>query len=395
MALSNQVQEIQGLYGPFTLTERVVQKIWLRQDFTTEGLQTASGQTLVVEDPGHWNLLGGPDFKEARLVVGGRQLTGDVEVHFSAADWYAHRHESNSEFDRVVLHVVLHPDLGEAVTVKTSKGEQPELLCLMPLLNRDLEAYATDDALLELEQIDELEWVAQFLGQAYEMRLERLQGQAKARWEQKLVYAKKRLQDAKWQEACHQLCLEVLGYARNREAMSRVALEYPLSQWANGAVDSAACFSEFADAWKLGGIRPANHPKRRLEQYAAITGAHSDWPKTLSLTLRALPQLDALATAEFRQAVALPKLRDSLRKGLFLGEIGEKRFNTLMVDAFLPLAHAAEWLDAESYWMHWPMGDMPTSLNRFLKHAGLLSRQQPLCNGFAQGALGLFMSSGK
>ncbi|MDP4879876.1 MAG: DUF2851 family protein, partial [Opitutales bacterium] len=70
------MKEIQGLYGPFTLSERVVQKIWLRQDFETSDLTTVSGQSVVVKDPGRWNLLGGPDFKEARLVIDGQSVVG-------------------------------------------------------------------------------------------------------------------------------------------------------------------------------------------------------------------------------------------------------------------------------------------------------------------------------
>ncbi len=392
----NQVQEIQGLYGPFTLTERVVQKIWLRQDFETGCLQTASGKTLQVMDPGRWNLLGGPDFKDARLAIDGRELCGDVEIHFTTADWYAHQHERNPEFDRVVLHVVLHPEQGQAMQVVTSQGVEPELLCLMPLLNRDLEAYAMDDALLELEQVDELEWVAKFLDQGAELQGKQVTASAEARWQQKLVYAQKRLDQTGWKEAAHQLCLEVLGYARNRETMSRLALACPLSDWTSGAVDPLQCFDHFANNWKLGGIRPANHPKRRLQQYAKVTAAHGDWTKTMLLTLRTLPAAEPeLSTAEFRKAAGMSRLRDSLRNGLFIGELGEKRFNTLMVDALLPLAHAAGLLDAKGYWMHWPMGDMPVSLNRFLKHAQLVSTQQPVCNGLAQGALALFMSGGK
>ena len=80
---TDHVEEIQGLYGPFTLTERVVQKIWLRQDFATAGLLTVSGKSLVVKDAGRWNLQEGPDFKEARLIVDGVEIVGDVEVHFN------------------------------------------------------------------------------------------------------------------------------------------------------------------------------------------------------------------------------------------------------------------------------------------------------------------------
>ena len=51
-----------GLYGPFTLTERVVQKIWLRGDFTQRRMMLTDGRDLEIRFTGQWNLLGGPDF---------------------------------------------------------------------------------------------------------------------------------------------------------------------------------------------------------------------------------------------------------------------------------------------------------------------------------------------
>ena len=58
----NQVAEVQGLYGPFTLSERVIQKIWLQQDFAAENMKTVSGGELIIKDPGRWNFFEGPDF---------------------------------------------------------------------------------------------------------------------------------------------------------------------------------------------------------------------------------------------------------------------------------------------------------------------------------------------
>jgi hypothetical protein len=226
---TDHIEEIQGLYGPFTLTERVVQKIWLRQDFATSAMSTVSGKTLVVKDPGRWNLQEGPDFKEARLVLDGVEIVGDVEVHFNISDWHSHQHECDANFDRVVLHLVLHPERRNPNPVQTSRGHVPELLYLMPLLNRDLETYAMDEALLELEQQDELEWVAQFIEKPLEERLQILQQRAKARWLQKLVYAKQRLEAEGWEAACHSYALEVLGYARNRAPMLRLAAKTPLA----------------------------------------------------------------------------------------------------------------------------------------------------------------------
>jgi hypothetical protein len=392
---ADQVEEIQGLYGPFTLTERVVQKIWLRQDFATSDLLTVSGKTLVIKDPGRWNLQEGPDFKEARLILDGDELVGDVEVHFNVSDWHNHQHELDRNFDRVVLHLVLHPERRNPNPVVTSKGYVPECLYLMPLLNRDLETYAMDEALLELEQQDELEWVAQFIQRPVEQRLQILRERAMARWAQKLNYAQQRLQSEGWEAACHSYALEVLGYSRNRAPMLRLAAEYPLAALRSDDVDADELFAAEAPHWKLNGLRPANHPRRRLGQYLEVVQQQPHWPERLADCLKTFPRVEVdPPTSVFRKTVELPKRRAALSESIFSGAIAEKRLNTMVVDAILPLATAAGILDGFPYWMHWPPGDGPDALRRFLKHAGVTNRQNPQNNGWNQGALALFLERG-
>lgn len=86
------VEELQGLYGPYAFPEKLLQKIWLLGYFDTRGARLADGRMLEVLAPGRWNLLGGPDFRGAKLRIDGRELIGDVEVHFHAHDWERHRH---------------------------------------------------------------------------------------------------------------------------------------------------------------------------------------------------------------------------------------------------------------------------------------------------------------
>lgn len=392
---ADNIKEMQGLYGPFILTERVVQKIWLRQDFATQGLVTVSGKSIHVKDPGRWNLQEGPDFKEARLLVDGVELDGDVEVHFNVTDWHKHQHEQDRNFDGVVLHIVLHPEGRKLRPVQTSQGRVPECLYLMPLLNRDLESYAMDEALLELEQQDELEWVAQFIERPLEERLEILQAKAQERWQQKLRYAKQRLQASGWNGACHGYALEVLGYARNRAPMLRLAAKYPLARWASADVSAEERFSEEAEHWKLNGLRPANHPRRRLAQYVEVVQQQPQWPSRLSACLKRFPRADAeLPTTVFRKMVGLPQLRGLLGESVFSGAFAQTRLNTLIVDAILPLATGAGLVDGQAYWVHWSLGDSPPAITRFLKHAGITNRLKPQCNGWHQGAIALFLERG-
>jgi DNA-binding Lrp family transcriptional regulator len=395
----DQLQEIQGLYGPFTLSERVIQKIWLRQDFSKDALRTTSGKVLEVKDPGRWNLQEGPDFKEARLVLDGEEVQGDVEIHFNVADWELHDHQNNPNFDRVVLHVVLHPSRNDTPIVRTTRRDIPETLYLLPILEEDLETYASEEALLALEQVDDLEWVARFLEHPLAERLQVIREQAELRWAQKLHYASKRLSGSDWTEACHQFCLEVLGYARNRAPMSRIALEHPLSDFQQNALTAEELFAEQGSAWRLSGLRPANHPRLRLAQYLEIVKQRPDWPDRLAWAFKAFPSAaneicDSSASA-FRKRVGLNQLQEGISGAVFNDSISNRRLNTMICDAFLPLATAAGLIEGKFYWMHWSPGDAPDGLRRFLKHAQITDRTHPQSNGSNQGALALFLSRGR
>lgn len=392
MVVKNEVQEIQGLYGPFSLSERVLQKIWLKGDFDQSDLRTAAGKTLRVLDPGRWNLLEGPDFLEARLELDGKLVVGDVEVHFDASDWHLHDHTGNSNFNDVQLHVVLYANTPEA-RVLTAKGNCPELLYLLPLLERDLEDYAVDDALLELEQVEDVEWMLKFMQHSLDQRRSILLAGAKARWARKLEFARKRFSRTSWREACHQYCLEVLGYARNRAPMARLALSYGIEDFASGGVDVDALFEEVGEQWRLSGLRPANHPKHRLAQYAAICEARPDWPDRLQALLRNVSKPDASTVgAAFRKTYAVPTLLQEISSEVFADLISTKRLNTLICDGLFPLVSAAGVLDAEGYWLQWPAGDAPDALYRLLKQAQVVDRAQPFSNGQLQGGLQLLIN---
>ena len=101
-----------------------------------------------------------------------------------------------------------------------------------------------------------------------------------------------------------------------------------------------------------------------------------------------------LATAAFRKAVRLSKLSATINESIFCSLIGATRLNTLVVDAFLPLATVAGLLDGVDYWLHWFPGDCPDALRRFLKQSGMVNRHCPFSNGLIQGALGLFLDKG-
>ena len=387
---SNHVAEMQGLYGPFTVAERVVQKIWLRGDFNQHRAVLTDGRNLKIRSTGAWNLLGGPDFRGARVVIEGREVAGDVEVHFHAADWRAHGHDTDGAYANVVLHVVLFP-LGAAERpARRRDGQAMPTLVLLPLLHRDLEEYASDDALEGITARDEWRHFEE-LGAWTGPELQRfLRGKAQERWLRKVHFAKLRIRKLGWTEAAHHTALEILGYRRNRAAMLAVAARYPQEAWIAG-VDPAAVFAEAPELWQLSGVRPANHPRARLRQYQRWVAASPDWPERILRLAAGWPENTpaAMPTKLARQSLGLKNCRETLAKELLDGAPGGTRLDNLVCDGFLPLLAARTEKECFARWFHWFLGDMPEQVRRALPKLGVTDgRLQPLCHGYAQGLLG-------
>ncbi len=435
---TDQVQEMQGLYGPFTIAERVVQKIWLRRDFATHQAVVTDGRKLEIRAPGTWNLLGGPDFRGARLRLDGQDITGDIEVHFHVSDWRAHGHETDRAYDQVVLHVVMFPPAAGERDAVRGDGTAIPTLVLLPLLHRSLEEYASDDALENITERDATERIAELVRMPAGDLRRMLQQQAKARWETKKRFAALRIEKLGWADAAHHTALEILGYRHNRAVMLTVAGSHPLEEWTVG-LDIGEVFRERAGHWQLQGVRPANHPRVRLQQYQRWVARHPDWPERLRQLLRqpdtprrvALPLFlegnqaivaevpsrkrgarqggvgrgaakhetaipDALAghgialpTALVRKQAGLPKLRETIAHDLLPDAIGGSRLDTLICDGFLPLVAVATGHELLPVWFHWYLGDLPAEMSRALRETGIAGQSAPpLCHGWGQGLLG-------
>ena len=93
------LEEIQGLYGPITVPETLLQKIWMRRDFNLENLTTTDGKSIKIIRVGQWNLQEGPDFLNAEIEVAGSRLIGDIEIHFHSRDWNKLSDKAQLAFD--------------------------------------------------------------------------------------------------------------------------------------------------------------------------------------------------------------------------------------------------------------------------------------------------------
>lgn len=132
-----QVRESEPLLSP--LNERLLHIIWERQHFDLNGLKLADGRSVRIEDSGRLNGASGPDFQNARLMIDGETLNGDVELHLEGSGWKAHRHEKDIDYNGVILHVILINDDGR-IDDRLHNGRRIPRLELEPYLVPDLEA---------------------------------------------------------------------------------------------------------------------------------------------------------------------------------------------------------------------------------------------------------------
>jgi hypothetical protein len=379
------VQEVPGLYGKLKIDEKTIQKIWAEQNHLNTELTTECGNKLKILSSGKWNLSEeGPDFKDASILLDDKKITGDIEIHFHREDWNKHYHHKDSNYNRVVLHVVLFPSKSTCKFCLNEKGKKIPTLTLLKCLRKSIEEILEFEVLKSLAgyksilppHFDSLE----SLNQIKEMNVKL----ARDRWKQKQIFAEKRLTLCSTEDTFHKYFLEVLGYRRNRIQMNELAEVFPPNWWKKNDSFPNLAYNSISD-WKIRGVRPANHPKLRLEQYSKIWKSNPNWINSLlEFEIQDLP----LNENTNRKNLKIAKINQKWKKEL--GDfIGGSRLNTLWIDACLPLLSLIHKKDYFATWFFWYYGDFPITLKNIASEAGISNRSinHPLSNGHLQGIL--------
>ena len=88
------------------MKENLLHFIWKLRLFASKNLQTTNGETIEIISVGTENLNSGPDFLNAKIKINKQLWAGNVEIHINSFDWYNHNHETDENYDAVILHVV-------------------------------------------------------------------------------------------------------------------------------------------------------------------------------------------------------------------------------------------------------------------------------------------------
>lgn len=296
--------------------ERLLQTIWQHQRVRRGDLRTRDGRAVRVLHPGFRNREPGPDFQGAIVQFGEEPpVSGDVEVDLVSRGWRDHGHDTNSHYRRVILHVVWQ---GAAVS-----GTPPTLL-LAPVLDTPLAELAAQLGAGDPEAGD-----ARLTGRCRAplqelttaRRQEILRQAALVRLESKGLQLAARARESGWEQALWTGLFMALGYKHNTWPMRRLAEWIPelRSRCGNSAFEWQARLLGLSGllpaqlpvhnassrtharklweiwwrerdawetrvlpraAWRLAGIRPANHPHRRLA-LAANWQARPDFVESL------------------------------------------------------------------------------------------------------------------
>jgi hypothetical protein len=280
--------------------ENLLQAIWQHQRLLRDQLKTVDGQSVRVLHPGFRSVEGGPDFRGAVIQFGEeRPKNGDVEVDIRSSGWRSHGHDRNKAFENVILHVIWDGDrpsagspplmslcdaldapLGELSLWLGSDASQtwPENLrgkCCAPL--RELDEAQTNTLLREAAQVRLQSKAAQFQARARQAGWEQSlwEGLFRALGYKHNVWPMHRLAELRprWQQdGSEPLALQarLLGLSgllptelSGSETGSDVYVRKVWDQWWRERDEFADCILP-REVWRFHGLRPANHPQRRL-----------------------------------------------------------------------------------------------------------------------------------
>lgn len=92
------------------MNEAFLHYIWHYQYFNKRTLKTTEGDPVVIFTQGSRNANAGPDFLNARIQIGKIEWIGHVEIHLKSSGWHDHKHQQDSAYNNVILHVVWEDD---------------------------------------------------------------------------------------------------------------------------------------------------------------------------------------------------------------------------------------------------------------------------------------------
>ena len=285
-----------------------VQARWFSGEFGRTFF-SINGESVEIVQFGVWNRESGPDFRDAAVSINGAPpVRGCIEIDPDVRDWERHGHAVNPAYGNVVLHVFWNAGRSELFT-RTNTG------CAIPQVRLDLGQINR----APLNPIPDAK-CGRCSAPLAAMGSGKTAGLLKAAAHYRLQHKAHRICQAAEShgesEALYQSLAETLGYKSNKLSFLLLAQRLPVGQLRKRRTalesvlfgvsgfltatdlrdypDATRCYlreiwenwwprrAEFGNLvlssrqWKCGGVRPLNHPHRRV---AALAELARRWPK--------------------------------------------------------------------------------------------------------------------
>ncbi len=347
------------------MDEQFLHYIWKYQLF--ENSLLVNNQELTVFYQGDYNLDSGPDFKEARIKVDSIEWAGQVEIHMKSSDWFHHKHNTDSAYDNVVLHVVWQHDQEVEVNGSTIPTLELKNKIDPELINRYKNHLRSKTDILCQTQLSGLNPM-KISGMIDRASVERLEEKA----DQILKGLKDNQND--WEEIVYKTIAANFGFSTNKDAFIRLTEILPFHKLKKNLQNllsteallfGQAGFLETANEvyrdelkkeytylhgkhqlqepmisvqWKFGKLRPQNFPTVRLSQFASLLHNH---PKLFSLLIetenvKTLKALFKVNTSDYWQShYDFEKERKQKAVGM-----GEKSVEIILLNSVSPILAA-------------------------------------------------------
>lgn len=347
------------------MKEFVLHYIWQHKLFVQHELISTDGQKIEVIDVGKPNIHEGPDFFNAKIRIGNTIWAGNVEIHNFASDWNKHRHQSNKNYQNVILHVVKKAD----VPVFLTDGQKiPQLeLTYADEIERNYEALhsntkwiACEDKLCDVPDIIISEWKSALISERLEQKVKEIDD---------LLM----MNDNNWEETLYLVLCKYFGFSVNNEAFLSLAKSIPwvvilkncdeifkleaLLFGQAGLLESFDCNDEYirnltseyeffrrkynlqpmdSSKWRLLRLRPDNFPYIRLAQLASLLSAEQKmFSKLINGTdIKSIVDIfKNVSVSEYWTTHYTPKNKSTSRSK----RIGESSIFSLIINVIVPM----------------------------------------------------------
>jgi Protein of unknown function (DUF2851) len=393
------------------VSEKLLHYIWQFQRFNTQNLLTDAGQGLQIIQIGQLNLNAGPDFLESKIQIDDITWVGNIEIHLNANDWLNHNHQSNQDYDNVILHVVWENDKeitrknGQKIPTLSLKNRVNNLL-----INKYHSLINNPNPIPCYSQFEQINSITKML-MLEKVLISRLERKAKT------ILESLQINDGDWEQTTYQNLAKTMGFGLNAIPFERLATLVPLKivQKHNdnlfaieallfgvaGFLDEP--IDEYTKAlqkeylflkkkytiehqigkheWKFMRLRPANFPTVRIAQFAQLI------QQTKSLFSYFLLYEDVEILKKMFQTKPNEYWRNHYRFGEssneILNGIGKGSVDIILINAAAPIIVAYSMIKNDPSFIEKAMSlleKLPAEKNKITKFWNELGL--PISNGF-------------